>query len=53
MSIEEIVTRLVALALELVTPEVLHGKVDEQAQIKAARGLADLAAREKFGVDPQ
>ncbi len=48
MSIEEIVTRLVALALEL-----LHGKVDEQAQIKAARGLADLAAREKFGVDPQ
>ena len=52
MSIEEIVMKLVNLALDLVTPAVLHGKIDEAAQIRAERDAADASARAKFGVDP-
>jgi hypothetical protein len=52
VSPEEIVMRLVQIALDLVTPEVLHGKIDEAAQIRAARDAADAGAAAKFGQAP-
>jgi hypothetical protein len=48
----DIVSGLVEIALKLVSAEVLHGKVDELAQIKAERDAADLAAKQKFGEAP-
>lgn len=52
MSVGEIVLALVNIALDLVTPEVLHGKIDEAAQIRAARAAADAAAQARFNQAP-
>jgi len=49
---ESFLMRLIDFALGLAEPAILHGKIDEQAQIRAERDAADAAARAKFGVDP-
>ncbi len=49
---EALAVKIISALLDLVTAEFLHGKIDEQAQIKAERDAADTAARAKFGTDP-
>jgi hypothetical protein len=49
---EALAVKIIAALLDLVTAEFLHGKLDEQAQIKAERDAADAAARAKFGENP-
>jgi hypothetical protein len=50
--VEKAVEKIVATLLDLVSAEFLHGKIDEQAQIRAARAAADEAAAAKFGEQP-